>query len=134
MLIIVLLISIIAIYWLHRYQLVVDAEEHLTGLWLGDPKFMADAQIASMELLIDKPSASGQRAAVLTIDGEIADAFDMSYTLTPGVKSTYYCKLSSDNVFPTDCTIVLDKHAGYIVVYADDTIYGVMYRDNATRI
>jgi len=130
-------------------------DNYLSGLWVGDPGFLDDAQLSDLQLFI-APSESGCRQGYLImkdVNGEFianqavtvydrAGMTRFSTTLKSSFSTSYDCRTTTnfeieyDNEleapFPSDVQMTISILDGSMKIFDEDRVYAFMSKDMAT--
>lgn len=119
-------------------------EKFIYGYWTGDEGFCEESDVSSMMLFIGKSDTSADnlsgksitRKAHLVINNDVTNqTLDICYKpqcITDLKKYKVKAKLTFEEEcsIPENVTLEFDMVKGLLRIYADDTIYGVFYKNN----
>ncbi len=122
-------------------------ENFIYGYWTGDEGFCEESDVSSMMLFIGKSDIGEDklstqkitRKAHLVINNDVTNqTLDICYkpncTITSDKLGKYKVKANfkfeEECSIPENVTLEFDMIKGLLKIYADDTIYGVFYKNN----
>lgn len=146
-LIIIFVICIIFYYFVWNTSVSPETkayENFIYGYWTGDEGFCEESDVSSMMLFIGKSdigedklsSQKITRKAYLVINNDVTNqTLDICYTPQCAKKIGKYkvdakLKFEEECSIPENVTLEFDMIKGLLKIYADDTIYGVFYKNN----
>ena len=133
---ILLIIVILVIYMIYN-KFKYKWETHITGFWEAPDSFLIESDLSSFTIFFAKPESNKSSGYVLMQrgDGELIcnEAVDLEIRLDSEKNGKKYFSLEFSNCtelpFPKKMTLVYHPIVEKIVLFKNDIIHGVLYKN-----